>query len=54
MNIVDYVIDFDDSDGSANDAIEQCLKDFDKVIFVMEEIEGRIIYQSMKSTRIRE
>ena len=33
MNIVDYVIDFDDSDGSANDAIEQCLKDFDKVIF---------------------
>ena len=33
MNIVDYVIDFDDSDGSANDAIEQCLKDFDRVIF---------------------
>ena len=53
MNIVDYVIDFDDSDGSANDAIEQCLKDFDKVIFcAMEEIEGRITYQSMKSTRI--
>ena len=33
MNIVDYVIDFDDSDGSANDGIKQCLDKFDKVIF---------------------
>ena len=34
MNIVDYVIDFDDSDDTANDAIKECLKDFDKVIFL--------------------
>ena len=40
MNIVDYVIDFDDSDGSANDAIEQCLKTLIESSFVMEEIEG--------------
>jgi len=33
MNIVDFVIDFDDSDDTANDAIKECLKDFDKVIF---------------------
>ena len=33
MNIVDYVIDFDDSDDTACDAIKQCLNDFDKVIF---------------------
>lgn len=30
---VDYVIDFDDSDGSAIDAINKCLKTADKVIF---------------------
>ena len=42
MNIVDYVIDFDDSDGSANDAIKQCLEKFDNVIVIIYSIGSKI------------
>lgn len=33
MKCVDKVIAFDDSDGSARDAIQQCLQNYDEVIF---------------------
>tara|TARA_S200000501_G_C20771548_1_gene720808 strand:- start:149 stop:595 length:447 start_codon:yes stop_codon:yes gene_type:complete len=33
LKVVDNVIEFNDSDGSANHAIEQCLQIYDKVIF---------------------
>ena len=33
LTCVDRVIDFDDSDGSALDAIEQCLDQYDSVVF---------------------
>tara|TARA_E500000331_G_C17053631_1_gene625100 strand:+ start:371 stop:811 length:441 start_codon:yes stop_codon:yes gene_type:complete len=33
LRMVDNVLEFSDSDGSANEAIEQCLQIYDKVIF---------------------
>ena len=33
LKVVDNVIELDDTDGSANDAIMQCLQIYDKVIF---------------------
>ena len=33
LKVVDNVLEFDDGDGSANEAIEQCLEIYDKVIF---------------------
>jgi len=33
LRMVDNVLEFTDSDGSANEAIEQCLQIYDKVIF---------------------
>ena len=33
LRMVDNVLEFADSDGSANEAIEQCLQIYDKVIF---------------------
>jgi D-beta-D-heptose 7-phosphate kinase/D-beta-D-heptose 1-phosphate adenosyltransferase len=33
LKVVDNVLEFNDTDGSANEAIEQCLQIYDKVIF---------------------